>query len=96
MYAPCRAAPHEAALAPGPGSPVKLFMQSGGQVADALADPPRQVAVTGARRQGKTHVLRLARLRAVAKGATINGTYRMSPEPALEAFRADLLALVGE
>lgn len=56
----------------------------------------RHTVETAARRQGKTHALRLARVRAVAKGATINGTYRMSPEPALEAFRADLLAIVGE
>ena len=51
--------------------------------------------VMSARQQGKTHALRIKRVRAVAKGATINGTYRLSPEPALEAFRADLLALVG-
>jgi hypothetical protein len=37
-----------------------------------------------------------ARIRAVAKGATINGTYRMQPGEALDAFRADLLRIVGD
>jgi hypothetical protein len=37
-----------------------------------------------------------ARVRAVARGGTINGTYGLSPEPALDAFRADLLLIVGD
>jgi hypothetical protein len=36
------------------------------------------------------------RVRAVAQGGTINLTYRMSPEPALEAFRADLLLILDQ
>lgn len=35
-----------------------------------------------------------SRIRKVAEGATINGTYRLSPEPALEAFRADLVRIL--
>ena len=35
----------------------------------------------------------LDRVRKVGEGATINGTYAMAPEPALEAFRKDLLLL---
>jgi len=56
----------------------------------------RTTISTSGRQQGKTHAMRIQRLRAIAKGATINGTYKMLPEPALEAFRADLLALVGD
>jgi len=58
------------------------------------AQDPATVVISG-RQQGKTHAMSIKRVRAVAKGATINGTYKMLPEPALEAFRADLLALVG-
>lgn len=36
------------------------------------------------------------RVRKVAEGATINGTYRLSPEEALEAFRSDLLLILGD
>jgi len=57
---------------------------------------PRHTVVISARQQGKTHKLAVDRVRKVAKGATINGTYRMSPEPALDAFRADLLRIVGD
>jgi hypothetical protein len=36
------------------------------------------------------------RVRNVARGATINGTYRLPPGEALDAFRADLLRILGE
>jgi hypothetical protein len=35
------------------------------------------------------------RVRAVAEGATINGTYKLLPIPALEAFRSDLLLILS-
>ena len=57
---------------------------------------PRHTVVISARQQGKTHKLACDRVRKVAKGATINGTYKLAPEPALDAFRADLLRIVGE
>jgi hypothetical protein len=37
---------------------------------------------------------KLKRVRAVAEGATINGTYRLPPGEALAAFRADLIAIL--
>lgn len=36
------------------------------------------------------------RVRAVAKGGTINGVYRRLPGEALEAFRHDLLVVLGD
>lgn len=36
------------------------------------------------------------RVRRVAHGATINGTYGQLPMDALEAFRKDLLTVLGE
>jgi hypothetical protein len=40
------------------------------------------------------NVLARERVRKVANGATINGTYKMMPGEALTAFRHDLLLLV--
>jgi hypothetical protein len=40
--------------------------------------------------------LAMARVRAVAKGATINGTYKMLPGAAIEAFKTDLLLILGD
>lgn len=57
---------------------------------------PRPTVVIKGRREGKTFALAQDRVRKVALGGTINGTYRMSPEPALDAFRADLLRIVGQ
>lgn len=37
----------------------------------------------------------LKRLEAIAKGATINGTYKMMPDEALVMFKADLAYIVG-
>jgi hypothetical protein len=45
---------------------------------------------------GEVSRLAVERVRRIAKGATINGTYKLAPEPALDAFRADLLRIVGE
>lgn len=56
----------------------------------------RHTVVISARQSGKTLRLAQDRVRRVAKGATINGTYKLLPEPALDAFRADLLLIVGE
>jgi hypothetical protein len=56
----------------------------------------QSVVIQGGRQQGKTLALAARRVRAVAKGATINGTYGLRPELALEAFRADLLLIVGD
>jgi hypothetical protein len=56
----------------------------------------KHVVAISARRVGKTHAAAAGRVRKVAKGATINGTYKLNPEDALAAFRADLLILVGE
>lgn len=36
------------------------------------------------------------RVRAVAEGETINGTYGLSPIGALDAFRLDLLTILDE
>jgi hypothetical protein len=36
------------------------------------------------------------KVRAVARGASINITYRLSPESALDAFRSDLLLILGD
>lgn len=47
------------------------------------------------RTQDRALVVARDRIRRVAKGDTINGTYKLAPEPALDAFRADLLLLVG-
>lgn len=44
---------------------------------------------------GTLHMAR-ERVRKVAEGGMINTTYRMSPEPALDAFRADLLRILAE
>lgn len=82
MYIPCEAPSYADVKAGGP--------------TDMNAEPSRKVVVSSGRQQGKTHALRIQRLRAIAKGATINGTYRMEPIAALDAFRADLLALVGD
>ena len=61
----------------------------------SIGDAPK-VVVISARQQGKTDKLARERIRAIAKGATINGTYRLPPGEALDAFRADLLRIVGE
>lgn len=55
----------------------------------------RHRVTISSRQQGKTLAAAKARVKAVGEGRTINGTYRMLPEPALEAFRTDLLLLVA-
>lgn len=55
----------------------------------------RRVFVQQPRQQGKTQAAARERVRKVAEGATINGTYRMLPGEALEAFRADLLRVLA-
>lgn len=57
---------------------------------------PSRVITTQGRRQGKTYALLISRIRRIAKGDSINGTYKLNPKDALAAFRADLLVLVGE
>lgn len=61
----------------------------------SVTQPDQQRVVMGGWQQGKTLELARRRVRLVAEGGTINGTYRLSPEPALEAFRADLLLILG-
>jgi hypothetical protein len=47
-------------------------------------------------RSGKALELAKRRVRRIAKGSTINGTYGLLPNDALEAFRKDLLLIAGE
>lgn len=56
---------------------------------------PREPFVLPARQQGKTQAAARERVRKVAEGATINGTYRMLPGEALDAFRADLVRVLA-
>lgn len=80
MYTPCR-------------SGEAVVSSPGDEVARAAA---RHTVVIESRQQGRTLRLAQERVRRVAKGATINGTYRLPPGEALDAFRADLLRIVGE
>ena len=89
MYTPCRAA----VVSKTAG--LDLLAGHAAQ-ADAYERTTGHTVVIGARQQGKSYKLAVDRVRKVAKGATINGTYRMAPEPALDAFRADLLRIVGD
>lgn len=58
---------------------------------------PLDTSTLGPISMASTTPLNLAkeRVRAIARGGTINGTYRMSPESALAAFRADLLRILA-
>lgn len=53
-----------------------------------------RVFTISARQQGKTLAGARDRVRRVAEGATINGTYRLPVGESLEAFRTDLLFLL--
>lgn len=53
------------------------------------------MVIVQARQQGKTLAGARERVRAVAQGATINGTYKLLPEASLEAFRADLIRILA-
>lgn len=105
MYTPCRSAvpercPECNAEAPAHyGSCSKLSPELRAMCANLEQEQRERsapvVVVQPARQQGKTLALARERVRRVAEGGTINLTYRMSPEPALDAFRADLLLILG-
>lgn len=87
---------HYGTCSQAPAEMRKLFAELDAEAAQ------RRTVVIPVRRQSKTDQIQRTlagareRVRRVAGGATINGTYRLSPEPALEAFKADLLLVLAD
>lgn len=79
------------------GSWCQDYTKACSQCLERFAEWKRQdrAMVVPARQQGKTLALAVKRVRRVAEGGHINTTYGLPVGESLEAFRADLLRILG-